>query len=75
MTTRSGVWLLASAALRRPAPVVEPYPHIHDETIPASRTLSGRTAVTLWWRDCAACGGYKRRLSASVSELYSSTPW
>jgi hypothetical protein len=54
-TPSEPVWLLASAALQRPVPVSKPYPHIHDRTVPAERTVSGNAPVTFWRRDCAAC--------------------
>jgi hypothetical protein len=54
-TASGAIWLLASAALGRPVPVSGPYPHIHDRTIPAHQTLSGKASITLWRRDCAAC--------------------
>lgn len=46
------VWLGASYALGRPAPVTEPYPHICHLTVVGRMT--GRQ-VELWSRDCAAC--------------------
>lgn len=57
----AGTWLLASAALGRPVPVDEPYPHIHDRTIPADQTVSGKAPVVLWRRDCAACAANQDR--------------
>lgn len=47
-----GIWLGASFALGRPAPVTEPYPHICGCTIVGRMT--GRT-VRLWRKECAAC--------------------
>ena len=48
----TGVWLAASAALGRPVPVDEPYPHIHGCRFVG--LMTGRL-VRLGWRDCAAC--------------------
>lgn len=48
----TGVWLGASYALGRDAPVTEPYPHICGQNI--TGRMTGRQ-VRLWRRDCAAC--------------------
>jgi hypothetical protein len=47
-----GIWLGASYALGKPAPVAEPYPHICGAAVVGRMT--GRQ-VRLWRRDCAAC--------------------
>lgn len=54
--TGPGVWIGASYALGRPAPVAEPYPHICGIEV-TGRMTGGR--VRLWHRDCAACAADK----------------
>lgn len=49
----TGVWLLATAALGRPVPAAEPYPHICG-SIAYGRP--GGPEIRLRARDCAACG-------------------
>ena len=49
----AGVWIGASYALGRPAPVDKPYPHICGITVPG-RITPGLT-VRLWRKECAAC--------------------
>lgn len=51
-----GVWLAASYALQRPAPISEPYPHIHGITVqglitPSIDVYFGQTGGS----DRAAC--------------------
>lgn len=49
MTTTVPVWLLASAALDRPCPVDEPYPHVCG-TRPGSERLTRKDCMACSWR-------------------------
>ena len=51
-TPRTGLWIGASVALRRPAPTCEPYPHTCGTSL--TGLMTGRP-VRLGNRDCAAC--------------------
>lgn len=47
-----GLWLVAAAALGRPVPVADRYPHICGSTVYATRSGS---PYRYRRRDCAAC--------------------
>lgn len=47
-----GLWLVAGAALGRPVPVRDKYPHICGVTVTATRSGS---PYRYGGRDCAAC--------------------
>ncbi|MEW2383357.1 hypothetical protein AB0873_14880 [Micromonospora sp. NPDC047707] len=53
MTAVVGVWLLASLALGRPAPVSERYPHVCGTVAPG--WVPPHRPVRLRAKECAAC--------------------
>jgi hypothetical protein len=48
-------WIGASLVLGRPVTDAEPYPHVCGRLVSAEQTLTGRRAVRLQDKDCAAC--------------------
>ncbi|WP_158566522.1 hypothetical protein [Micromonospora craterilacus] len=54
----TGVWLVATTLLGRPAPAEQPYPHICALVMEATRL---RDRYKLTRRDCPACAGRSAR--------------